>query len=235
MYFKKFVILIFFMSAASLASAQSWNGRIESEDTGMPLSGVDITNLQTLVHTVSNKDGNFYMPVATGQTVTFSLPGYEKVFLKVENKMDPVIKMKVQEYTLDSVVISPGLTAYQVDSVARYNTYKNDLEWKKIHAKMAITPIGVAVQNPVSSWMQYIAPRTRKRMQFQRKFSQWEKEQFNNSRYNIVVVQDLTQLSADSAGLFISQFPIDNEYARAATDTEIKMWIMNNYKMWVKK
>jgi len=44
----------------------------------------------------------------------------------------------------------------------------------------------------------------------------------------------MTGLTGDSIHLFMQQYPIDYEFARSATDLEIKMWVRNNYKQWLK-
>jgi hypothetical protein len=48
------------------------------------------------------------------------------------------------------------------------------------------------------------------------------------------LVAALTGLTGDTVGYFMNANPMPFDYARAATDLELKMWIRYNYKQWLK-
>ncbi|GBL35256.1 hypothetical protein EMGBS15_08510 [Filimonas sp.] len=45
----------------------------------------------------------------------------------------------------------------------------------------------------------------------------------------------MTQLEGDDLASFMNQYPMDYEYARVATELEIKMWIKYNFQDYLKK
>lgn len=227
-------LALFFLCIMPVINANAIKGVVVDANNKEPLHSIIIENVETGIKTITDENGIFEIAATINQSISFNALGYEASFLKIGNDNFVEVKMKKSIISLDSVEVST-LTRYQRDSVERYNTYRLELERKKDKANFYIAPGGIVITNPISSWMQYVAPRTKKRLRFQKKFSQWETEQYTATRYNTELVQELTALSSDSAILFMSQFPMDDEYARAATDNEIKMWIVYNYKAWLKE
>ena len=69
---------------------------------------------------------------------------------------------------------------------------------------------------------------------FQKTFEAGEIEKFIDTRYYPDIVTALTGLTGDSIGHFMYACPMPYDFARAATDLEVKMWIRSNYKQWAK-
>ena len=75
---------------------------------------------------------------------------------------------------------------------------------------------------------------SKQKFRFQKNFNYWETEKFVESRYTPEVVAKLTGLTGDSLAAFMMVYPMPYEYARVVSDLELKMWVRNNYKEWIK-
>ncbi len=62
-----------------------------------------------------------------------------------------------------------------------------------------------------------------------------EKQNFVDSRYSKELVTSLTKLNEDDAQTFMNAYPMEYDFARAATDLEIKMWIKYNFSQYSKE
>ena len=92
-----------------------------------------------------------------------------------------------------------------------------------------------AVFSPASALAEQFNKKSKQRARFQENFSKWESQKFVDTRYSSEMVQALTGLTGDTLAAFINAHPMPYDYARAATDLEIKMWVRYNYREWIKK
>lgn len=227
-----FTLIVFLICCSQFCAAQQLEGIVTDALIKKPLANVHIRNMQTGATTLSAKDGKFTINAGDGQTVSFEMDGYEKNFAIIGNEKFIRVAMFPSIASHDTINDS-SLTPYQKDSLARYQTYRSELRQGKATLKLHYAiPYGIALDNPISSWMQYLAPKTKQRLRFQKEFQKWEAQQYTAYRYNIQLVQQLTGLSADDATRFMAQYPMADDYARAATDLEIKMWVLYNYRHW---
>lgn len=231
----KLLLLIFCAGLFTLKSthAQTLKGLVLDSLSNTPLKYVIVENKETGQRAYSALNGTFRINCREGELLSFSATGYRQVLLKAGNQFQVTVHMMRETTVTVNGEILPALSPYQQDSLERYQTYHNALEHKKDKARVIIAPTALVISNPVSSWMQYLAPQTRQILRFQKRFARWEQDAYSASRYTIALVQSLTGLPADSATLFMGAYPIANDYAAVASDIEIKMWIMNNYKLWM--
>ena len=88
--------------------------------------------------------------------------------------------------------------------------------------------------SPVTFIAEKLSKRSRRIFRFQKSFNYWEDQKFIESRYTPELVQQLTKLQGDTLAWFINANPIASDYARVASELELKMWIRDNYKAWLK-
>lgn len=231
----KLLLLIFCAGLFALkpTQAQTLKGLVLDSLSNAPLKYVIIENKETGQLAYSALNGTFSINCREGELLSFSASGYRQVLLKAGNQFQVTVHMTREATVTINGETLPALSPYQQDSLERYQTYRNALEHKKDKARVILAPTAFVISNPVSSWMQYLAPQTRQLLRFQKQFARWEQDAFIASRYTVALVQNLTGLSADSAHLFMGAYPIPNDFALVASDVEIRMWIMNNYKLWL--
>lgn len=207
-------------------SGQKLFGRISDKESGVPLYPVSVTNLVTRVSILNNEDGSYSIDAKGGEAVAFTLMGY-----KAQQKTVPynigAVEVNVQlapiSYELDETTVI-GLTKYQKDSIYRRTTYARPLAAR--HA---------GFMSPFSVLAEQFSKKSKRTFKFQKDFYNWETELFVDSRFTPDLVHELTGLGGDTLAHFMNTNAMPYEYARTATDLELKMWIRSHYKSYMKE
>ncbi len=218
-----FIVLLFALPAVG----QSLRGVITDAQTGKPLWPVTVVNKETQQFAYSNEFGEYSIMAKPGQKLSFSLVGYQTISQTMPPTLSAAqVNISLQHigFELDEVIIRPRFTPYQADSIQRRRTYSRALAQR--HAP---------VMSPVSFVAEKFSRRSKQVFRFQKNYNNWEDERFVDSRYSADLVSQLTGLQDDSLGYFMNAYSMPYDYARTATDLEIKMWIRYNYKEWKRK
>lgn len=207
--------------------SQTLQGNVIDKATGQPLYPVTVVNLTTQAVTYTNENGNFIIRAEAGQKIAFSFIGYKSRQYPMPISVGiykTEIKLEAISYNLREVILMPDYTPYQRDSIQRVTTYRQTLDVK--HA------------SPIASPFSYVAEKFSKKSKqtfaFQKKYERLENERFIDTRYTPDLVAEQTGLSGDSIGYFMNAYPMPYDYARTATEMEMKMWIRYNYREWIK-
>jgi len=174
----------------------------------------------------TGEKGVYSIPANPGDVITFSYIGYKTI-----QKTKPIsvliatlnISLEPAEYQLQEFMLRPGhLTQYQMDSTERASIYKVPLQ--RTHPN--------PIMSPASAIAELFSHRAKTVYQFQKNFAAGEVEKFIDSRYSPELVTRLTGITGDSIGHFMYAYPMPLDFARIASDLELKMWIRDNYKKW---
>lgn len=225
-FMKNILLLIACCLAVSPSMAFTLRGKVTEVTNGQPLFPVTVVNIRTQQATYTTENGSFLLSVQPGDRVAFSYVGYKvlEYTAQADDTADISIRMVRTSYFMKEVLIMPNMTQYQVDSVERASTYRGFL------TRTPSNPIG----SPVSFIAEKFNKRSKQIFRFQKKFHGWENERFIDTRYTPELVSEMTGLTDDSLAHFINANPMPYDYARAATDLELKMWIRDHYRQWLK-
>jgi len=124
---KYFVLFIFLVTSLNTVAQTTEvptkiSGTIISDNTGTPLAGVNIININQVTGTTTDNNGNFELPVTQSDTLHITLLGYESLRVRVTNdwikNKKTTIQLTQKAIDLNEVVISPYyLTGYlEIDS-----------------------------------------------------------------------------------------------------------------------
>jgi len=220
------LLLVFCGGICPLLQAQQLTGRVVDAFTGQPLSYVTIVNVKSQVMEYSDKDGNFSIAAGPEDEVAFNLLGYQSQKLKgTQLASQEKVQLRRTTIGLSEVTVRPDWTPYQADSFARTRTYKRVLEYR---------PNG-SLMSPASALAEVFSRKKKQRLRFQKDFYRMEKERYTDTRYTPELVAELTRLEGDTLAHFMNLYPMPYDYARVASDLEIKMWIRGNFKDWMAK
>lgn len=181
---------------------------------------------------MTDANGKFSLPAAKGDTVEFTYLGYFPVSIAMPEGTNVFrrITLRRKAVSLEEVEIRPDWTPYQLDSIRRRQAYALELSRKRASGSVMGT-----IGSPASALAEQFNKKAKQRKRFQENFAKWEDQKFVDTRYAPDQVATLTGLSGDTLAAFMNAFPMPTDYARAATDLEIKMWIKYNYRQWIKK
>lgn len=211
---------------ATVLQAQNLNGVvIDMMDKGA-ISNVIVRNKNTNEIVYSDSQGHFHIKAQAGDSILFFSQGYfpSQIMMPANDGIFRTISMKRKAIMLQEVSIRPGWTPYQLDSIERRQTYRGALDQKKT----------TSVFSPASLLADNISRKAKQRWRFQKNYAQWEQQKFTDTRYTPEEVHKLTGLAHDSLAAFMNAFPMSYDYARTASDLEVKMWIKYNYRQWIK-
>lgn len=133
------------------------------------------------------------------------------------------VRLDAISYQLQEIILTPDYTPYQRDSIERRQTYKTALG--VTHAQ--------AFNSPFSYVAEKFSRKSKRVFRFQKNFYNWEQQKFINTRYTPELVSEMTGASRDTVGYFMGANPMPYDYARTATELELKMWIRYHYKQWL--
>lgn len=221
-------ILLLFLCLPSFCDAQQvLQGIITEANTGKPLYPVTVVNLATNQSVYTNETGTFSLPVSPGQQIGITYVGYKHMQRYISAEMlNSTLKIPLTpfRYELEEFVLRPKYTPYQLDSIHRRSVYQRTMAWQRTSS----------VMSPVSFIADRLSAKSKARYRFQQNYYKWEDEKFVDSRYTPELVAEQTGLTGDSVGYFMNAYPMPFDYARSATEMELKMWIRFNCREWRK-
>ncbi|RYD99820.1 MAG: carboxypeptidase-like regulatory domain-containing protein [Sphingobacteriales bacterium] len=222
-------LLLCFLTLNAVAYAQHISGTVFDDQDNTPLQSAVILNKRTGNLALSDQKGMYRLHAKYGDTLNITLVSYEPVSFTVkETKQEFVqnIYLRPEADMLETFEVST-LTPYQRDSLARRNLYNAPLNREWISG-------GRAVFSPATALAQQFSRKTKQRRRFQLNYNDWENQRYIESRYTAEFVAAVVPLHGDTLVSFINNYPIAADFARAATDLELKMWIRYNYLEWEK-
>jgi hypothetical protein len=223
----KRLLFILLVLCATQINAQVLKGTVKNGATGEYLSTVIIRNQTTGQTAYTGANGFYTLNAKKGDIVTFNLVGYKEERYAVPSSLgaaEMYVSLFQMSYELDEFIFRPKFTPYQIDSMERKSTYARALARQK----------GGSVMSPVTFVAEKISKRSKRFYKFQKNFYQWEEEKFVATRYTEALVTSQTGLRDDTVAYFMNANPMPYDFARVASDLEIKVWIREQYKEWLK-
>lgn len=236
-------VLIFSCCCTSPVLAQELRGIVSDTESGELLNGARVENKSRKRFAFTDDRGAFSVYATPGDTLQFSLVGYLTRNMILHGTEPPAfrrITLSKDLIPIDTVVITPGLTPYQQDSLERRAVYGKKVDEQpakfklnKRHPLYGGSGEGkVSFNAPISSFLQKRSRKYKRLKSFQDHFKADETQRYIDSRYSKAAVTSLTGLTGEQLDTFMQAYPISYDFARAATDLEIKMWIRYNYRVW---
>jgi len=211
------------------SGAQTLQGIVTDSATGKPLDPVTVVNTRTQAVTYTDGHGLYTIAANNGDIIAFSYVGYKTVtkakpnavIVASQNISMAQSAVELQEYK----VHSRNRTQYQIDSAERRAIYHSEL------SRRHPSP----VMSPFSAVAEKFNKKAKRTYKFQKEYEQRDLQRFIDTRYTPDLVGSVTNLTDDSLGYFMNAYPMPYDFARTASELEMKMWIRSNYKAWMKK
>ena len=191
------------------------------------MNTVRVENLTSHEGTFTNKIGYFELDAREGDFIEFNFLSYRSKMIRVtaeDLKGYKSVYLKGKPIPLKGVVIKKGPTQYQQDSARRASIYEDVLEYEQQKS----------VMSPITSVYQKFSKKHKKTRKFKDQIVNMEYQNFIDSRYTPELVSSLTGLQGEAVQPFINAYPMEYQFARTASDLEIKMWIKYNFQEYSK-
>jgi len=192
------------------------------------INSVRVENLSTHQGDYSNADGFFSIDGKEGDYIIFSYLGFNNKVIRLNsslNNSNQIVKMSIKTVGLKGVTIKQGPTQYQTDSAKRADIYKDAFDYTQTKSAMS----------PITSLYQVFSKKHKNMRHFQDQIVDIEKQKFIDTRYSEALTAQMTGLREEALIKFMQAYPMEVDFARAASDLEIKMWIKYNFQEYSKK
>lgn len=229
---KVIFLLLSFCCFSGACFSQVLEGVVTDYDAGTAMAGVVLRNVETNQGGTTNADGKFKIRASKNDEIEFSYLGYYSFRMRMPEASNVFrrLSLKKKLFELDEIEIRPDYTPYQLDSIERRKTYNLAL-----NRGFASSSVLGSVFSPASALAEQFDKKSKQIKRFQENYFKWEDQKFIDTRYSFGEVEKLTNLHGDTLAAFINTYPMPVDYARTASDLEIKMWIKYNYREWIKK
>ena len=141
------------------------------------------------------------------------------------------------QYELGEVTVRTKYHEFQTDSADRMVIYRKVLKdvADQSRVDMSVSGGGVGMGGLISKLARVISGRQKREKKFVKDFLADQQYRFTSLRYTPQLVEAMTGLSGDTVALFMAQNPMPYDYARVASDLEVKMWIRTQHRAWTTK
>ena len=130
---------------------------------------------------------------------------------------------------LQEVLILSDMAKFKRDSARLDSIYAKTSRDVNQKVDVHLGP-GIAFEGLFSKAARKISGRDKREKKFLATYHQMQSEKVVAMRYNPKVVASVIGLKGDLAASFINQNPMPEDFARTATELELKMWIRDRYK-----
>jgi len=216
--------------------AQTVSGVIFDAQSMNYLPQVLVVNKKTNAQTFSAENGFYQILADKNDTLQFLLNGYSPLLLTVsianKQKLETVFLKELHQTLKEIVIQSDHRIKDSIDQRIIYKKYINDANFRPSINSINSSGMGfgLSFNGLVSYAVSVVSGRQSRLEKFKRNLENEEKSKYINTKYNVLLVQDVLKLDAEAAQQFILKNPMPIEFAAQATALEMKIWIREAYK-----
>ncbi|MBA3827714.1 MAG: carboxypeptidase-like regulatory domain-containing protein [Taibaiella sp.] len=235
MVFRRCLLLLFSLFCFS-ARSQTIKGIVTDGISGASLTNVTVANIATRNVAVTDEHGRYIITGSRGDVIVFTYVGYRTVHVAAPEHTDTAMNIIMFEQTVqlkEFTLHAYDYNAYQIDSAKRNEGTGKSIgtELNKVGMSLEFNN-GIGVNGSISALAGAISGKTKKMKHLRNQFNDFEQQRFIDLRYTPEMVATLTKFTGDSVGVFMNAYPMPYDFARAATDLELKMWVRYNYRQY---
>jgi len=225
----RFILFLYLSLAVTLSvHAQTLRGIVIDGETLKPLYPATVVNISTEQFAITDSFGNFNIDAKAGDRLSITFSGCRTI----QRIADPLTKMlvellpisvKLAEFTLKDY------TAFQKDSIEMTTLYSKELNKKPVKVGFS-NANGGGFTGLIGAPVQRMSRSYKQNKKFKENFKKDLEQKYIDTKYTAALVTTLTGFAGDSLAIFMNSYKMDYDFARHATDLELKSWIRGNYK-----
>ncbi len=230
----RIVLLICFTLFVSVGvRSQTLRGIVIDGETKQPLYLVNAVDNASSQSTATDERGMFVLPVKNGEVISFSYIGYHTIQRLATTDSVLTVAMFPLSVSLQEYILHPDYTPYQKDSAEMATRYSTELNKKPIKVGFN-SANGGGFSGLIGAPVQKLSKSYKQNKKFKENYKKDQEQKFIDTRYTPELTSALTGFAGDSLAIFMNTYPMEYKFARTATDLELKMWIRQNYKDYLK-
>lgn len=224
-----FCLLLSCIQIGNLYAQANVSGTVYDEKD-LPLQGVSVISKRQGVGVATDLYGKYAINVYAGDTLEYSLLGFRKVQVIINEETGTPIH--------DIHLYPESMSLEQVQVVGRRNRQKDSIELRREYSHIFdYKPPGVldygamALSSPITFFAKLFNFKGRKRnKQFRNTLHFYEQQRFIESRIPYGLVTQLTGLEGEERALFYNKYLRDYEFVKYASQYDIYQRIEQSFK-----
>ena len=208
-------------------------GIVVDGETGKPLYLVNVLDATNLHSTTTDERGAYLLSAQDGDVISFSYTGYHTIQRLDSANHDLRVMLFPWSVRLQEYVLHPGYTPFQQDSANMSTRYSTELLKQPIKPSFS-SANGGGFSGLIGAAVQKVSKSYKQNKKFKKNFQQDMEQKFIDTRYTPELTAALTGFTGDTLATFMNSYVMEYKFARTATDLEIKIWIRDNYRDYVK-
>jgi hypothetical protein len=213
-------------------NGQGLNGTIYNNESYTTVAEAVVTNATTQRSVSADKQGNYSIPASRGDIIYVTADGYHTKQLVAKPAEPLMVFIKPLSVKLKEYIIRDQ-TPYQKDSIKTVTYYSKALNKKYVKPQLS-SGHGIVVSGLIGAPIQRISRSYKMNKRFKENVRRDLEQGFIDTRYTHELVGSLTGLRGDSLAYFMNGYPMAYDFARYASDMELKTWIMDNYRSYIR-
>ncbi|MXV49853.1 hypothetical protein GS399_02640 [Pedobacter sp. HMF7647] len=229
------VLPILFILLRAYSQSHEVAGLIYDRDSKQRLTRVKITNLKTNQSFYNNVKGEFTTNASTGDSLSFSLPGYITEKVAVQSQRSLFVYLRRNSIQLREVVV----TENAITPVIKHDQNKRDYKdiYRRGSSKDILTVGGANGLGGAGLGIDALYNLISKQGKDARYLQGIIERDYRNSmidyRYNKTLVNLTTGLSGEKLNDFMQQYRPSYQFILQATDYQLIDYIKNNYQRYL--
>ena len=208
---------------------QTQYGLVVNGETAKPMAAVGIINMATQRSAVTDSQGNYSLTAKDDDMLSYSFPGFHTITRLAIPGTYLLVELLPLNVALKEYVLHPNYTQFQRDSFEMATTYSKELNTQKIKPGFS-NANGGGFTGLIGGPVQKMSKSYKQNKKFKEAFRKDMEQKYIDTRYKPELVSAITGFSGDTLAIFMNTYPMPYDFARNATDLELKMWIRDNYK-----
>ena len=245
MKFNIWYFLFFIIISKSSFAQEKVIGIIENDADSKPISNVHVINLNSVVGTISDKEGVFEIDANVNDTLFFSYLGFKSIKVRVTNDLikfkNSKIKLTELAYALEEIIVTPyKLTGYlEIDAknVPISNSYRYSipgLPTKGYEAGSrnpgAISKVFGAIFNPVDFLYNLFGKKPKQLKKLQLMKDDFRIRELLNTKFDRETLVELLQIQKFDLDEILRNCSYSESFIEGANDLQILEAISQCYE-----
>lgn len=211
------LLILTLVHGPAVAQSLQLRGVVQDRVEKKGLSGVQLFNMFDSSAAFTDSNGAFILQASKGQLIEIRYPGYVVERFRIsEGHVPPYFKLYLDKIALldHDKYAGRELTAYQRDSIERYELYKTTLEFPRMS--------GV---DKVASPFSAMSKSNRQKWQFQEEFALREQERYIDFTFNEQLVKQISGLEGEDLVRYMRRYRPGYQKLRSMDTYELYNYI----------
>jgi len=210
-------------------------GKVLDAETGIPLTGVHLVNVQN-GGTTSDIDGNFRLTLSEGDTVIFTHIGYHDYLVPIPVGYSGYLELDIG--------LTPAVTELSELLIYQWPTTIDEFKQRLLAAEVeeeekvvipgsnnqSPRPVKPGIGSPISFIQSKLSKKIRRRKEFQKKRAVLENTQSARARYSAAYVSEITGIDDEKIDEFMEYCKLSDTWLAEVNDYDLIIAINQCYK-----